>query len=558
MDTSFSHTTRETDLKAMASQTVDLLVIGGGIAGASIARDAARRGIRTALIDRGDFAGGTSGRTSRLIHGGIPHVHHRAWRSVFHEASERRLLVRLAPHLVRPLPFLLPFYTSDRWPAWRALAGLTLYDLLSLFQNVRAHRPLGKRAVLRREPNLRPHGLRGGAIYWAASCDDARLTLATARDARMAGALVANYAAVTGFDKAGQRITGANVRDELSGKTFTLRAFRFVAAAGPWVDEIRMLDDPASTPLTQLTRESHVVVPSHRLGIDAPVTVTSPIDGRTILIAPDMEIATIGGAGSTLAGSPETARATAEDVLYLLRSANALFPAARLTTHDVISTWCGVRVEPRDRSDADDRGSSANHIVEERSSGLLVVAGTEIGVARATAERVTDRIVRALTAIDGRPRPRGCTTAAAALPGGEVADLDLFTREMTAAGAPADLAAHLVATYGTEAPAVLRLIERDRSLGSWIVPGLPVVWAEVDHAVQREMAMALDDVLVRRTPLLRHDPHHALQQAPEVARRLGEALAWSADRQRTELARYRDIARATIAFVGEFDDPRPA
>jgi len=539
----------------MASQTVDLLVIGGGITGTCVARDAARRGIRTALVDRGDFAGGSSGRSSTLIHSGIPYVQDRGWRSVLEESKERRLLLRLAPHLVRPLPFLLPFYTTDRWPAWKALAGLTLYDLVSLSRNVRSHRRLGKRAVLRREPDLRPHELRGGALYWAARCADARLTLATARDARRAGALVANYVGVTGFDKAGPRLTGARVRDELSGETFTVRAFRAVAAVGAWSDAIRRLDDPAASPFTRLTREGHVAVPSHRLGIQGAVNVTSPIDGRSILIARDAHVTSISAAEAELVGTPDSARVTAENVLYLLRSTNALFPAARLTTHDVLSTWCGVRVELRDAPERGDLGASRPYLIEERPSGLLVVAGAPLGVTRGAAEHVTDRVARALT-MDGRPAAQRCTTAAAALPGGQVADLEVFTRELSAAGAPPDLAAHLVSTYGTEAPAVLRLIERDRSLGTWIVPGLPVVWAEVEHAVSREMVMTLADVLVRRTSLLRQDPHHALQQAPEVARRLGDVLGWDPERRRSELARYADIVSDTMAFAGEFDTMR--
>ena len=540
----------------MASQTVDLLVIGGGITGACIARDAARRGIRTALVDRGDFAGGSSGRSSTFIHGGIPYVQDRGWRSVLEESKERRLLLRLAPHLVRPLPVLLPFYTTDRWPAWKALAGLTLYDLVSLSRNVRSHRRLGKRAVLRREPELRSRELRGGALYWAATCADARLTLAAARDARRAGALVANYAGVTGFDKAGARVTGARIRDELSGETLTVRAFRLVAAAGAWSDAIRRLDDPAAAPVTRLTRESHVTVPSHRLGIQGAVNVTSPIDGRSMLVARDGHVATIGAAEAELVGSPDSARVTAEDVLYLLRSINALFPAARLTTRDVLSTWCGVRVDHRDVPDDGDPGARG-HPLEERPSGLLIVAGTTLGVARGTAEQVTDRVARSLT-LAGRPAAQRCTTAAAALPGGQVADLEVFARELSAAGAPPDLAAHLISTYGTEAPAVLRLIERDRSLGTWIVPGLPVVWAEVEHAVRREMVMTMADVLVRRTSLLRRDPHHALQQAPEVARRLGDVLGWDPERRRSELTRYADAVRETVAFAGEFDAMRNA
>jgi len=556
VDASFSHATRETDLKAMASQTVDLLVIGGGMTGASIARDAARRGIRTALVDQGDFGRAASSRGSVIVHGGIPYLQARSWRSVSEETNERRFLSRVAPHLVRPLPVLLPFYTSDRWPAWKALAGLTLYDLLSLFRNVRAHRPLGKRAVLRREPELRPHGLQGGTVYWATQCTPTRLTVAMARDARAAGALVANYAEVVAFDKAGARITGAHVRDDITGETFTVRAYRFVAASGATTDGIRRIDDPEAGPLTRLMRESHVVVPTHRLGIRGAVQVTSPIDGRMIFVVPEAHVTSIGPAEVEVSASHDSLRPSAQEVLYLLRTTNALFPAARLTTHDVISTGWGIRVERRTTPHETASSLSGGQLVEERQSGLLVVAGSNLGRARALAEHVTDRVARALTSMDGRPPPRACTTTTAAVPGGEVADLDVFTRELSDAGAPLDLAAHLVANYGTEAPAVLHLIERDRSLGTWVVPGLPVVWGEVVHAVRREMAMTLSDVLVRRTALLRHDPQHVLQQAPDVARRLGNELGWGDERRQSEVSRYVAHVRDSLAFATEFDDMR--
>ena len=201
----------------MAEEPVDLLVIGGGVTGAGIARDAAMRGIRTALIDKGDFGSGTSSRSSRLVHGGLRYLEHGHFRLVFESSRERRVLRKIAPHLVWPRSFLFPVYPGGRVSRWKLEAGLWLYDLLALFRNVRRHRMLSKRAMLRAEPGLRSRGLTGGARYFDAQCDDARLALANARDAHRHGASVANYAAVERLEIADGRVRGAHVTDLVTG-----------------------------------------------------------------------------------------------------------------------------------------------------------------------------------------------------------------------------------------------------------------------------------------------------------------------------------------------------
>src|SRR5436309_1560985 len=213
----------------MAAEPVDLLVIGGGITGAGVARDAALRGIRTALVDKGDFGGGTSSHSSRLIHGGLRYLEQRAFRLVFEASRERRVLLTIAPHLVRPLAFLFPAYRGARVPAWQLRAGLWLYDLLAAFRNVRAHRWLGRKAVLRVEAGLRERDLLGAGLYYDAQTDDARLVIATIRSAAQAGALVANYTEASSLLKPDGRVRGATLREALTGATCTARAARHTA-----------------------------------------------------------------------------------------------------------------------------------------------------------------------------------------------------------------------------------------------------------------------------------------------------------------------------------------
>lgn len=551
VDTSFSHVTRARHLDAMAVEPVDLLIVGGGITGAGIARDAARRGLRTALVDRGDFGVGTSSRSSRLIHGGIRYLEHREWALVFEASRERRTLLTIAPHLVRPLPFLLPVYTDDRLPLWKTIAGLWLYDLLALFRNVRTHRWQSKRSVRRREPGIRTRGLRGGALYYDARCDDARLTLATIRDAHAAGALVASYASLEGFDKASGRITGAHIRDTFTGRTCTVRAMKIVNATGPWADAVRRLDDPSLRPLVRLTRGAHVAVLRQRLGNQGAVTFTSPIDGRVMFVLPWEHLAYIGTTDTDFAESPDAVRVTGDDVVYLLRSANALYPAARLAADDVVSSWAGVRALVRSEAAAPASSVSREHVVEELPSGLLTIAGGKLTTYRAMAEELVDRVVRDLIRLDGRPAPGRCTTAEEPLPGGAARDLDLLRREALEAGVSGETASHLVHSYGSEVPALLKLLVRDRSLGAQIVPGLPPIRAELTYSATRELVMTLEDFLVRRVHLSQLDPGHALAAAPQVARQLGAELGWDDWRVRGEVEQYNAHIAESRSFAEE-------
>src|SRR5216117_2716590 len=248
----------------MVETPVDVLIIGGGITGAGIARDAALRGIRTALVDKGDLGGGTSSHSSRLIHGGIRYLEQGNLRLVFEASRERRVLLRIAPHLVRPLAFLFPVYRGGRIPAWKLRAGMWLYDLLSSFRNVRWHRWLSAKNVRRVEPGLRERGLVGAALYYDAQADDARLVIATVRSAMRAGTLAANYVETTALLKPDGRVRGAVVRDVLTGETATIRANVVVNATGPWSDNLRRLDDPDAEPIMRLTdRKSTRLNSSH-------------------------------------------------------------------------------------------------------------------------------------------------------------------------------------------------------------------------------------------------------------------------------------------------------
>jgi glycerol-3-phosphate dehydrogenase len=504
------------------------------------------RGFRTALVERGDFASATSGRSSRLVHGGLRYLEQYAFHLVRESARERRTLLRIAPHLVWPRSFLFPLFAGGRVPRWQLAAGMWLYDALASFRNVKRHRWLSKRAMLEAEPGLRADDLLGGPRYFDAQCDDARLTLANVRDAHRLGALVANYVAVRGFDRAAGRIRAARVEDRLSGATLTVRARVIVNATGPWSDTVRQ-DGRA---LLQFSKGAHVVVARARLGITEAVTMLSPVDGRVLFALPWDDLAYIGTTETPLAELPEHLAADAEDVVYLLRSGNAMFPDARLQPDDVIATWAGVRPLVRPPTAADPGTVSREHVIVE-APGLISVLGGKLTTYRRMAAQTVDRAAAALQAVDGRPVPGAAATAREPLPGGEIADLDLVIAEVERDGVATATARRLVRRYGSEAPAVARLAAATPGLGQPIAPGATAIRAELVYAVQREMALTLSDLLIRRTHVFYETPGHGLAEAHELAALVAPELGWDAARSARDVAAYRDAVARAEAFRHE-------
>src|SRR5256884_1771365 len=419
----------------MGAEPVDVLVIGGGITGAGIARDAALRGFRTAVVDKGDLGGATPSPPSRLIHGGIRYLEQGQFRLVFEASRERRVLLGIATHLVHPLPFLFPVYRGARIPGWKLRAGMWVYDLLAAFHNVKMHRWLGRKATQRLEPGLRDKELKGAALYYDAQTDDARLVIATMRSAAHAGALVANYAEVTALIKPDGRVGGATVRDELTGRTSIVRALVVVNATGPWVDRVRRLDDAGSDLLLRPTKGVHVALPRKRVGHTQAVTLMSPIDGRVMFVLPWGDLSYIGTTDTDEDASPDELRATAQDVVYLLRSANAFFPHARLSPADVIASWAGLRPLLRPPRQVGPSAASLDHRPAESPSGLLTIAGGKLTTYRVMARDAVDRVAARLRELDGRPRGPRAPTDRLPLPGGETADLEGLVKAAMERGA---------------------------------------------------------------------------------------------------------------------------
>ena len=535
---------RATSLAALADTTFDLLVVGGGIVGAGVARDAAMRGLTVALVERDDFASGTSSRSSRLVHGGVRYLEHGHLHLVFESSRERRTLLRIAPHLVRPLAVTWPVYRGARISRFRLGAGLALYDALSLFRNVGRHRRLGREAVAEREPELRVADLKGGASYFDASTDDTRLTLANVTSAVRAGAVALNHCEATGLLHAGGRVMGATVHDRVGDTRLSVRARVVLNAAGPWTDIVRALDEPVTAASVRGTRGAHIAVPRARLGNRGAITLISPLDGRVMFALPAGDFAIVGTTDTPTEQSPDDVRATSGDIDYLLASANAFFPRAALARADVVSAWAGIRPLAAAAFGSDASSASREHRIARSSSGLITVTGGKLTTYRAMSEELVDTIAKAL-GVSLSP----CRTADEPLAGG---DLDSVDDESAAArdvtGSP-ELGRHLVHRYGTAWRDVWRLAERDPALARPIAAGLPYLRAELAYGVEEEMACTIGDLLVRRTHVAFETRDAGVSVAAAAAGALASSLGWGAARTERAMEAYR--AESAMIFSSE-------
>ena len=530
---------RSDSLTALSGRSFDLLVIGGGITGCAIARDAALRGLAVALVEKNDFASGTSSRSSRLIHGGVRYLEHGHIHLVFESSAERHRLLRLAPHLVRPLAFTWPVYAGARIPRWKLGAGLLLYDALALFRNVERHKRLSRSAVLASEPNLRTEGLVGGARYFDAATNDARLTLANAVGAIEAGAVVLNHASVTALLKHDGKIAGATIRDDVQQTLIDVRANVVVNATGPWSDAIRALDSKHDERVTSATRGSkgaHIAVPRERVGNRHALTLLSLTDQRVFFVLPADEHAIIGTTDTYSPASPDGVRATNDDVRYLLASANEFFPAAKLGDEDVVSAWAGIRPLLPAASETPG-GVTREHAVTTSESGLVTISGGKLTTFRVMAHDVLAVVLRELGMTGSVDR-----TESLPLPGGNFSSLDELIAKIDDATGEPSLARRLAASYGARWQAVWSSIQ-DGDGATRIVPELPYTLGEMRYCVAREMAMTLGDLMIRRTHLAFETRDHGIGAAPRVAAAIAPLLGWDGNAQHRAIESYEREAK---------------
>lgn len=491
----------------------DLLIIGGGITGAGVALDATLRGLRVALIEKGDFGSGTSSVSSKLVHGGLRYLENAKF-SLVHEAlRERQRLLFNAPHLVWPLRFLLPFYRGARVRPWQWRIALLLYDLLAGRGNIQRSRPVTAAHIRHDWPLLASNGLQGGAIYHDAQMEDARLCLAVVLSAARAGACVANYTRATAIETRQGTARAVRVHDELTNTTFLVQARVILNAAGPWVDEVSQLDGRAATPHLETTKGVHLIVPDQ--GFASALLLLHPADGRVFFVLPWLGKTLIGTTDTFDANGPDRLHVTEEDIAYLLRGFNH-YSRKPISADDVLHSFAGLRPLLKSR-ETKASSRSREFMVFTSPSGVLNVAGGKYTTYRSMAEKVTDKALQRLG------RRAVCQTKYYLLEGATAEPWDVFKMKESSYlaaefGLSENGALHLVQRYGVRARDVAAYIQDPEDLAPITVtePDMPF---EFRYQRDQEMAIREEDYLARRTRLGWLAPTE-LTKAREVIRNL--------------------------------------
>jgi glycerol-3-phosphate dehydrogenase len=516
-------------LHRLSDEPFDVLVVGGGITGAGCALDAASRGLRTALVERHDFASGTSSKSSKLVHGGIRYLQQREFGLVYEGLAERQRALRNAPHLVRVLPFLIPILSKDglidRRVARAMGAAMWMYDLTGGLRIHKAHQRVSRDRALTLMPTLRPDNVASAYLYYDAQADDARLTLCLARTAAAHGAAVANAVQVVGLTKGSDgTVTGARVAAD--DHEFEIRARTIVNATGVWSDGVRALDEGTHPASIRPAKGIHIAVPWSKVRNEIAAIIPVPKDRRSVFVVPWGDFTYVGTTDTDYDGPIDDPQCTPADVEYLLKALNRAI-SEPVTTADVTGTWAGLRPLLAGATNERTADLSRRHGVRVSTSGVITVTGGKLTTYRRMASDTIDQVGRVL---GHRTRAR---TKHLLLVGADGFQAPPATPE------PASLHEHLAGRYGTEAEAVLALIREDPAWREALVPGLPYVRAEAIHAARHEMARTLDDLLSRRTRsrLLARDASRAA--ADDVARLVAPELGWDATRIRHEVEAFR-------------------
>lgn len=569
----FSLHDRDKMLLHLRTEIFDLLVVGGGITGAGIARDAALRGLKVALIERDDFAAGTSSRSSKLIHGGLRYLEMGDVALVFEAVRERQRLLQLAPHLARAQSFVLPVFEHSKHSIFVLDVGLTVYDLLASFAGVMHHRAVRKKALLHMEPLLREQGLNGGVRYFDAMTDDARLVMANIRGAVQAGATAVSRVRFVEPIFKGPRLVSARVHDDFTGESLLIACKCVVSAAGPWTDEFigRWKNEPTAKSLRP-SKGVHVVLPRKRLPLSQAVMMTAK-DGRVVFALPWSHATVLGTTDTLYSGDLAEPPCTHADAQYLIDTANSHFGLGEnvLQISDIISTWAGIRPlvasetahpppkgkgnkKAKPNGDQASYNASREHAIISDPRGLVAIFGGKLTTYRVMAEQAVDAAIKLLpqTPI---VELKNCVTTELPLPGAEhlqspkqgktktpplaaltsyLADTQHISQE---------IALHLSQQYGSEAEQVLQTCHAQERGMTQIFPDLPILWGELRWLCEQEMVLSLLDLTVRRSQLYYLAGERLLALADELAQRMAECLGLPASSH----ARYAQELRDFIA-----------
>ena len=547
---SINEQTRARALTVMRSEELDILVVGGGIVGTGAALDAATRGLSVGLVEARDFASGTSGLSSKLVHGGIRYLEQLNFHLVREALIERGLLLQqIAPHLVTPIRFLFPV-THHVWERAYIGAGMFAYDGLSYLggrlPGVPHHRHLSKRQVQLASPGLADDATVGGMSYWDGHVDDARYTATLARTAAHYGAHVATRAFVQEFLRDGDSVVGVRVRDNMTGDTFEVRAKQVVVATGVWTDHLQDLIGDPETFAVRMSKGVHIVVEKSKFRSLMGLLLRT--EKSVLFVIPWGRFWIIGTTDTPWDLSPAHPVATQADIDYILNRVNAVL-AEPITREDVVGVYAGLR--PLLAGDTDDTAKlSREHVVANPAPGVTVVAGGKWTTYRVMAQDAIDAAVAHLPASVRDSVPASVTKDISLLGAdGYQAAVNRHAEYATRTGLSGYQITRLLGRYGTDIDLIVEMIEADRGLAATLPGTKDYREAEVVFAARHEMAIHLDDVLMRRTRLIFESRDRAIQAAERTADLMATELGWDAQRRAREVADY--TARATAELAAE-------
>jgi glycerol-3-phosphate dehydrogenase len=544
----FSISDRHILLRKLTTEQFDVLVIGGGITGAGIALDAASRGLKTALIEKKDFAFGTSSRSTKLIHGGLRYLKQLEFGLVKEVGSERAIVHRLAPHLVLPEKMLLPLSEKKGLGYWLTSIGLRIYDYLAGVQPRDQRRMLTKKNTLRYEPMLKPDDIRGGAIYAEYRTDDARLTIEIVKTAFDHGATIVNYAEVNDFIYDNNTVVGVVAEDQVTRETLTIRAKVVVSAAGPWVDSLREVNRSKSGKRLHLTKGVHIVFAKEKLPVRQSIYFDVD-DGRMIFAIPRGNITYVGTTDTNFTGTPDNVAASREDAEYLVNAVNATFPVAKLQVSDIQSSWAGLRPLIHEEGKSASQLSRKDEIFES-PSGLISIAGGKLTGYRKMAERVVNLIVKKRISDGKFPK---CFTDKITLSGAEFKtrkSLRRYVAKIQSTLEKLDLdqstAKHLVHSFGKQTDTIIQLYDNMLDASS---PEEKILKAQLLFCINHEMVISLSDFFIRRTGLLYFEIAKVTHHRKAIGIYMKELMKWDDKKLLQEMEEVESAIRQATAFA---------
>jgi len=516
--------------KLQDGSTFDLIIIGGGATGCGIALDAATRGLKVALIEKNDFSEGTSSRSTKLVHGGVRYLETAVktldrvqYNLVKDGLHERGLLLKNARHLSNRISFVTPLYKWFDVPY--VFAGLKFYDILSGKQNIGHSRLLSRKEALRRFPGLKSEGLKAGVLYYDGQFHDARMALSLALTAEQNGAVITNHVAVSGLLKENGKISGAELTDSLSGETWQLKAKGVINATGPFVDQIRMMDNPNAPKIITASTGIHIILDKRFAPPDTGLMIPETEDGRVLFVLPWENHALVGTTDEP-AEITEHPQPLDVEIDYLLRHVTRYFNL-QVDKSDVKAVWSGLRPLVSDPKAADTAKLARDHVIEDSEDGLLTIAGGKWTTYRKMALDTVDHALKLFQL--AAPKPT-CQTEQLPILGSANYNKNDDQKLVDKYGFTAEVAAYLNRTYGDQAEQIAKLA--NDGYGSQLVAKHPVLEAEVLYAARYELAERVIDVLARRMPLALLDNEAAKQAVPKVMEIMAHELGW--DQQRCD------------------------